>query len=174
MGPSVSQSTTSFLGKWEGIIRSSSIQRWLLSFFKQLHIWEFPPLLLVLVWVSALQQQTREYCSVERNEILNFSCNMNFWCAGYYMQASEQPRGNILWTGWYHSSTPSQFQYSYQHRPTRISHIHLWSYSLRSSSIHHGHWPLASAVIHLFSQIPDLLRDFVPTFHGVAADKQHG
>ena len=42
--------------------------------------------------------------------------------------------------------------------------------------IHYGvlAFTMASAMIHLFSQIPDLLRDFVPTFHGVAADKQHG
>ena len=29
-------------------------------------------------------------------------------------------------------------------------------------------------IIFLIRQIPELLRDFVPTFHGVAADKQHG
>merc|ERR1719348_300828 len=34
--------------------------------------------------------------------------------------------------------------------------------------------PLNSREATFYEQIPELLRDFVPTFHGVAADKQHG
>ena len=32
---------------------------------------------------------------------------------------------------------------------------------------------VSSTILYIY-QIPELLRDFVPTFHGVAADKQHG
>jgi len=34
--------------------------------------------------------------------------------------------------------------------------------------------PLNSREATFYEQIPDLLRDFVPAFHGVAADQQHG
>ena len=145
MGPSGFQSTTSFLGKWEGTILSSSTQRCVLQTASFLRI------------SSSATCSCVSQCNVAADEGILFCWKK--WNIEFFLQYESQflmriaqgiickPLNSREATFYEQVDTIPLpplpipiFLSSWSNLlgPTRISHIHLWSYSLRSSSIHHG------------------------------------